>query len=243
MEQECARGEAGMKTIILNILCEGQTEELFVKKVLKPHLLSRGIVVKHRLLVTSKKKNAKGGIISYRQAKGDLCNWMKEVASHNSETHYFTTMFDYYALPDDFPGNEQPLSIIDAYTRVDRIERAFARDIDKENFIPYIQLHEFEALLFCDMEKLVCDYPDCKKELVRLSSILDEYNGNPELIDNSPETAPSKRIIKAIEGERKYHYNKPRSGSDAAAAIGISELTRQCRHFGNWITKLERISQ
>lgn len=82
-----------------------------------------------------------------------------------------------------------------------------------------------------------------KKELVRLSSVLNEYNGNPELIDNSPETAPSKRIIKAIEGERRYHYNKPRSGSDAAAAIGISELIRQCRHFGNWIAKLEKISQ
>ncbi len=61
-----------MKTFIINILCEGQTEERFVKEVLKPYFKSTGIVLKHRLLITSKKKNAYGGMLSYKQAKGDL---------------------------------------------------------------------------------------------------------------------------------------------------------------------------
>ncbi len=35
-----------MKLIILHIVCEGQTEESFVKKVLQPYLRSYGIVAK-----------------------------------------------------------------------------------------------------------------------------------------------------------------------------------------------------
>ena len=69
-----------MNTVILNVLCEGQTEEKFVKEVLKPYLNGFGIVVKSRLLATSRKKNANGGMISYQQAKKDLSMWMKEVA-------------------------------------------------------------------------------------------------------------------------------------------------------------------
>ena len=86
-----------MNTIILNILCEGQTEEKFVKEVLKPFFNGYGIVVKSRLLVTSRRKDATGGLFSYQQAKRDLGLWMREISRRNSETHYFTTMFDLYA--------------------------------------------------------------------------------------------------------------------------------------------------
>lgn len=68
-----------MITKIINVLCEGPTEDRFVAEVLKPHLMNLGIVTKHRLLMTSRKKNAYGGMISYSQAKGDLTKWMKEV--------------------------------------------------------------------------------------------------------------------------------------------------------------------
>ena len=96
-----------MNTSILNILCEGQTEERFVKDVLKPYFAIHGIVVKSRLLVTSRKKGTRGGMFSYTQAKNDLTRWMKEVEHRGSETHFFTTMFDFYALPDGFPNMVQ----------------------------------------------------------------------------------------------------------------------------------------
>lgn len=231
-----------MNTIILNILCEGQTEEKFVKEVLKPYLNGYGIVVKSRLLVTSRKKDASGGLISYQQAERDLKLWMREVSHRKSETHYFTTMFDLYALPEDFPGAIQSKSIADAYARVEHIENEFGSAIGSPNFIPYIQLHEFEALLFCDIEKLIIEYPKCHKEIERLKETLQSYNDNPELIDNSPETAPSKRIIKAIEGKQLYGYNKPRSGAIIAAAIGMPELMSQCSHFRNWIERINKIN-
>lgn len=229
-----------MNTVILNILCEGQTEEKFVNDVLKPYLQGDGIVVKSRLLVTSRKKDASGGLFSYKQAKKDLELWMREVSNRNSETHYFTTMFDLYALPDNFPGTIQSKSIADAYARVENIENAFGADINSSNFIPYIQLHEFEALLFCDIEKLSIDYPKCRKEIEKLKEALHSYQDNPELIDNSPETAPSKRIIKAIEGRGLYKYNKPISGARVAAAIGMPELLNHCLHFRKWIEKIRQ---
>lgn len=229
-----------MNTVILNILCEGQTEEKFAKEVLTPYFRDKNIVVKHRLLVTEKKKSARGGIISYQQAKGDLSRWMREVSGHNSETHYFTTMFDLYALPTDFPGYSQSQSITDAYAKVEQVEEHFKNDINVQNFIPYIQLHEFEALLFCDIEKLTADYPKCEKEIEKLKAVLKQYHGNPEMIDNGPQTAPSKRIKKAIEGKKLYKYNKPKSGTKMAAAIGMDKIKGMCKHFKDWIERIEK---
>lgn len=231
-----------MNTVILNVLCEGQTEEKFVKEVLKPYLNGFGIVVKSRLLATSRKKNANGGMISYQQAKKDLSMWMKEVAHRSSETHYFTTMFDFYALPDDFPGMQQSKTKNDAYLAVETVESAFGRDINSRSFIPYIQLHEFEALLFCDIEKLIIEYPKCSKEIENLENGLTKYDGNPELVNSSPKTAPSKRIIAVIEGNHRYKYNKPRSGAVVTSAIGLPVLMQKCRHFREWIEKIQSIN-
>ena len=227
-----------MNTIILNILCEGQTEEKFVKDVLKPYFMSQGIVVKSRLLVTSRKKGTRGGMFSYTQAKNDLTRWMKEVEHRGSETHFFTTMFDFYALPDKFPNMVQAASIADPYLRIATIEEAFKQDMDSDRFIPYIQLHEFEALMFCDISKLVIEYPNCSKAIESLEGVLSNYNGNPELINNSPDTAPSKRIIAAIEGKGKYKYNKPRSGAVVTASIGMDTLMSHCTHFREWIYQI-----
>lgn len=227
-----------MNITILNILCEGQTEEKFVKDVLKPYFSSLGIVVKSRLLITSKKKGMKGGLLSYDQAKNDLTLWMKEVSHRGSETHFFTTMFDFYALPDDFPNIVQSKSIVDPYLRIANVEEAFKMNIDADRFIPYIQLHEFEALMFCDITKLIIEYPKCSKEIESLGNVLVRYNCNPELINNSPETAPSKRIIAAIEGKQKYNYNKPRSGAVVTSAIGLPVLMQSCRHFREWIENI-----
>ena len=227
-----------MNTTILNILCEGQTEEKFVKDVLKPYFVSHGIVVKSRLLVTSRKKGTQGGMISYTQAKNDLTRWMKEAEHRSSETHFFTTMFDFYALPDEFPNMIQASSISDPYLRIANIEEAFKQDMDSDRFVPYIQLHEFEALMFCDITKLAIEYPKCVKEIESLKSVLAKYNGNPELINNSPETAPSKRIIAAIEGKRKYKYNKPRSGAIVTASIGLPTIMSLCTHFREWIYQI-----
>lgn len=231
-----------MKTVIINILCEGQTEERFVKEVLKPYFKSTGIVLKHRLLITSKKKDAYGGMLSYKQAKGDLMAWMSENKGRTSEIHYYTTMFDFYALPDDFPGFDDSSSISDPYVKVETLEKAFKDDVNHQKFIPYIQLHEFEALCFCDISKMKSLYPEAKKQIDQLAKVLDLYNGNPELINNSPQTAPSKRIVSNIEQSGKYRYNKPWAGVKVTGDIGIDVILKMCRHFREWIALLRSSS-
>jgi hypothetical protein len=143
-------------------------------------------------------------------------------------------MFDFYALPDDFPGYEEAGSIKEPYAHVNSLEKSFANAINDSRFIPYIQLHEFEALVFCGIDHLVKIYPKCKKSCEQLTTVL-QKSGNPELIDNGPTTAPSKRIIKAIEGEKKYRYNKPTTGKSVTKEIGIDVLRANCPHFNEWI--------
>ena len=148
-------------------------------------------------------------------------------------------MFDLYALPNDFPDYEAAKALGEPYKRVAALETAFAKAINDERFIPYIQLHEFEALLFCGIEHLAKRYPGCEGRCEQLRIDL-EKAGNPELINNSPNTAPSKRIIKAIDGDKKrhYNYNKPVTGKEVTKSVGIDGLRTQCKHFDEWIKKL-----
>ena len=91
-------------------------------------------------------------------------------------------------------------------------------------------------LLFCGIEHLAKRYPGCERRCEQLRKDLEKV-GNPELINKSSETAPSKRIIKAIEGDKKrhYNYNKPVTGKDVAKSVCIDGLRTQCKHFDEWV--------
>lgn len=230
-----------MKDKIIHVLCEGQTEQGFVEEVLRPYLQKQGVKsVKGILITTNKKKNARGGMLSYNHAVTDIGLLRQTKKDDEYARHIFTTMFDLYALPNDFPGYAVAQTIGDPYVRVNSLEADFAKDINDGRFIPYIQLHEFEALLFCGIAHIAKYYPGCDKRCKQLENDLLDAGGNPELINNGPSTAPSKRIIKAIEGDKKthYNYNKPVTGKNVAKQIGIETLRAKCRHFNDWIEKL-----
>lgn len=230
-----------MKSKIIHVLCEGQTEQGFVQDVLQPYLKAYRITsVKSILITTSKKKNAHGGMLTYSHAETDLNILMRKNTDGENERHVFTTMFDLYKLPNDFPGYNIAKNINDPYDCVKDLETHFSNAIADKRFIPYIQLHEFEALLFCGIEYLAKRYPNSKKQCEQLKKVLLEKDGNPELINDGESTAPSKRIIKAIEGETKkvYRYNKPKTGKDITKDIGIDVLRDKCKHFNEWIEKL-----
>lgn len=226
---------------IVHVLCEGQTEQGFVDDVLKPYLMLKGVTsVKSILVTTNKKKNVRGGLVSYQHALGDLSIMIKSNIDGEYERHIFTTMFDLYALPNDFPGYEESYSIVDKYSRVKSFERAFYNAVSCDRFVPYIQLHEYEALVFCGLDYLSQMYEGCESGLKRLKSDLLLVNNNPELINDRPDTAPSKRIIKAIEGDGRTHfiYDKPKAGKFVAQKVGIDELCKKCGHFNEWIVNL-----
>ena len=225
---------------ILHILCEGQTERDFAKKVLAPYLLPYNIAVHATLLVTNRKKEAEGGISNYAQVKRDLIILMKSNKDGDYEKHYYTTMFDLYALPPNFPGFESAKK--DSYNHVQNIETAFEKDVDNCHFIPYIQLHEFEALVICNPDKLKEIYPQAEKEISHMTDAWQNEAGkNPELVNTHYDKVPSRRLINCMQ--HKYKYNKVSSGIEVTQAIGIDDLRKKCAHFNKWINKLVEIGQ
>ncbi len=222
--------------IRLHFVVEGQTERDFVKDTLGPHFADHSISVYARCVETSRSRGRKfsGGIPNYHKTKRDIERWMKE--DQNSDAR-FTTMIDFYALPDDFPGYADAKKLHDdPYSRVGVLEDALRKDISDWRFVPYIQLHEFEALLFSDPDKFKVEFehPTGIKELIQIS----EKTCNPELINDK--TSPSKHIINEIAG---YDTKKASSGPIIAKKIGLTTLRKKCRHFSEWISELESLSQ
>lgn len=212
--------------IRLNIITEGHTEEQFVNKVLYPYLFGRDIIVTPRNLETG---------TNFQKLKFNIVQWLKE-----DRTAWLTTMIDLYGLNDEFPGyaenkHRQP------YNKVREIEAALKREIDllglsNYRFIPYYQLHEFEAYLFSNpgiMEVwLSLDY---EFQQGSFQQIRNSFR-TPEHINDSVETAPSKRIIQVVPS-----YSKVADGNLIAEDIGIDTIRRECSHFDEWLTRLENI--
>lgn len=99
-------------------------------------------------------------------------------------------------------------------------------------FFPYVVMHEFEGLLFSN-PKAFCDGIARPDLVSHFQNIRDQF-GSPEEINDSPDTAPSKRIIAAVPG-----YQKPLYGTLAALEIGLADMRGACPLFNSWVTKLE----
>jgi len=236
MGKKCYWGPVVKKFIRLHILAEGQTEERFVKDTLSEHLGKYQISTDVRSVYTSKDKNKfyRGGLVSYQKAKKDIQSWLREDSNTDAR---FTTMFDLYALPNDFPCYKELTSIKNPYQKVESIEYAMKEDINDLRFIPYIQLHEFETLVLANPGNLALEYFENSKGIQSLQAVLKEHKGNPELINENPDSAPSKRIIEVIP-----EYDKVNVGASIAGINGIEFLKQSCGHFRNWIEILEKLS-
>lgn len=222
----------------LNFVVEGQTEETFVNQVLRPHLAERRIWAYVRCVETSRKHGRKhrGGGRSYGLAKNDITRWLKEDQNPDAR---FTTMFDLYALPRNFPGYEAAGQVNDPRQRVEALESALKDDIDDWRFIPYVQLHEFEALLLADPQKMEVQFPGSDDGIRRLVETASHFE-SPEHIDDGRDTAPSKRISNMIP---EYYGQKASAGPLVAGYIGLAALRSKCEHFGEWLNRLESIEQ
>lgn len=217
-----------MKRLV--IVCEGPTEQEFVRDVLQPHFLPKDIYIQIPLI-----KKSGGGIVPWAVLKTQIENHLREGDS------FVTTLIDYYGIPDRFnyPGWQESKIIVDKSLRMDFLEQKMLADVDSalsHRFIPYIQLHEFEGLLFNNIQSFEHTFEAKEfRDKNELQSILNQYY-NPELINDNPNTAPSKRLMKLIEG-----YNKIIYGSILAETIGIKNIREKSPRFNNWIARLERL--
>lgn len=219
-------------------IVEGQTEQTFVRNHLATHLKAYGITM---WAVLSGKSGKHGGVRKWESARGDILRTLKQ-------GRYVTTMFDFYAMPDDWPGRVEagrlPWDKRGAHVETcisESIAKTVGDTFDNRQLIPYVQVHEFEALLFADVakmaESLVPVSPRHPVPLgVRLKEILD-HASQPEAINDSYETCPSRQITALVRA-----YRKPLHGPIIAGRIGLDVLRKACPHFGQWLGRLEALA-
>lgn len=227
--------------IYLNIISEGSTEEAFINNVLRSYFAPMGIYVYTRKILTGwnklDRRPAKGGLLKYAQFKKDIYRWIE--SDRGKVNTYYTSMVDLYQFPRDeeSPYKREIQQISNPFLKVKALEEAIGKDIDHPHFIPYVQLHEFEALLLADPERLVSLYPDKKTAVDRLQREI--LGMHPEEINEKPSSAPSKRIIKYIP---EYEGQKAQVAPLVVEDIGLLRLRERCSHFNDWITKLEGLT-
>lgn len=212
------------------VLVEGQTEELFINEVIAPRYAPRSVYFSAILVET--RRGHKGGLVSYAKVKPQIERVCKE---HHRAGAYVTTFFDLYALPVDFPHKQHPtyLALNDPYAKVQYLEQQLSADIAQPHFVPFIMLHEFEALLFVEPQRFA-DWTDAASIVQTITQISQSYD-SPELINDSPQTTPSKRILGLMPS-----YDKVVQGTCIAADIGLDRLRASCPHFDGWLRLLEQ---
>ncbi|HXR08153.1 MAG TPA: DUF4276 family protein [Candidatus Acidoferrum sp.] len=225
-----------MSWIRLYLTVEGETELRFAKETLFTHLAKFEVEVRARMIPTNRKLGTRGGALNFRRLKRNTAHLMKEDASPEAR---FSTMIDLYALPADYPGWKEAEKESKPADRVLELEKALAAELADSRFIPFLQLHEFEALLYCDLKQIQSRLEGTDKAIAHLQKEVACFSC-PEDINEGDTTAPSKRLIKHVP---RYEKLKGRIGPLAADAIGLPVLRMKCPHFGQWLTRLEELGQ
>lgn len=218
-----------MKRVI--IICEGETEKEFCNTILYPFFSKKGIFIQSPLI-----KKSMGGIVKWSELKTQITLHLK-----NDPSAYVTTLIDYYGLYSkyNFPKWDEAERQPDKNIRMEILEHGMKESIDDSigyRFIPYMQLHEFEGLLFNEIDIFHEQIP--AKELIGIAELKQIFNqySNPEMINNNRETSPSHRLERIILG-----YNKIVYGNILAEAIGLVKIRAKSPRFNEWLKKLEEL--
>lgn len=207
----------------LGVVVEGKTEEAFVRNVLAEYLQSYQLEVAPTIIGSANSRGDGGGNVNIDGLARDMVisSW------HND---FVTSLVDFYG----FTGKGE--------VTVDQLESQITHSIrervpDHPNFdifIPYVQMHEFEGLLFSNTSAFA-EINASEDSILRLEQIRNSFP-TPEDINDNSKTAPSKRLEDLL---RRYH--KPRHGNIVAEAIGIDKMREECPRFNEWLERLEAL--
>lgn len=215
------------------VIVEGKTEEIFITSLLAPYMAEKNIFMR---ATQASKPGQKGGDIRFERVKNDIGHHLKQ----RSDT-YVTTLIDYYGVR-EWPGihlvperasSRQISEIVNSETKR-KVVDLFSGEHAERRFIPYIAIHEFEALHFSDSKILADALQVSEAEIIEVLNRC----GDPEEINNSPETAPSKRLDKWCSNGR---FPKTTVGIAIVRSIGVSSLREKCPLFNAWLESLEAI--
>jgi hypothetical protein len=235
-EERHRRGAVDVKE--LYVFCEGHTEQAFCNQVLARQLDYLRSVAVHTIRVAfSRKKGVvhRGGVKRYEPLRRDILNKLK---GRRDKDVQFTSMLDLYGLPPDFPGKDQhirdpnnPMKYVEA------LETAFGQDIGDRRFVPHLQLHEYETLLYADLDAFAYAFENCERAVEQLKEEVKDFP-TIEHINDGQQTAPSKRIIRVLPA---YQGRKTTAGPDIAEYIGLTKLREKCPHFDEWVKAIEQL--
>jgi len=218
-----------MKRVI--IICEGETEKEFCNTILIPYFAKKEIYIQSPLI-----KKSMGGIVKWSELQKQITLHLK-----NDSSAIVTTLIDYYGLyrKYNFPMWDNAERNPNKNERMEILEQGMLESIEDSlrfRFIPYLQLHEFEGLLFNDIDVFYEQIPS--RELVGIEELTQTFQQytNPEMINNNKETSPSHRLERIILG-----YNKIVYGNILAEAIGLTKIKAKSPRFREWIKKIEKI--
>ena len=221
------------------VVCEGETEEEFVRDVLAPGFYGLGLYLEPQMVSTS--PGHRGGALNYDRVKMHLRNTLRQKSAP-----VVTTLFDLYKLDKRFPGYEQAMAAPVLGHRLDVLRHELHTDVvaaagcQPERFIPYIQPYEFEALLFSDVTVLTLVNPSwSKKSIERLVEIRVAAE-SPEHINDRPETKPAAHLERELKAPR---YSKRTHGPIAAQKIGLTKLEAECAFFARWLAQIRQLAQ
>ncbi len=209
------------------LLVEGQTEEAFVKELLDPHYARMNIFL--RPIIVSTSPGHRGGVVSYAKVRPQI----EKLCKQDADAHV-STLFDLYALPSDFPGKSNPVyaALASGPRKAEFLEAELERNIGHCNFIPNLLVHEFEALLFTKIDAFE-QWTDDNLGALRTA----RKTTPPEEINDSPQTAPSKRILDVMPS-----YQKTVHGPLIAIDIGLDAMRAACPHFDRWLKRIEGLA-
>lgn len=217
-----------MKRII--IVVEGQTEQEFVEQCLRPYMFARyGIPSLSARLIG--KPGHKGGDVRYSRLRVDLTILLHE------PNVVVSTFIDFFKLASDFPKADNCQQYSRTEDRIACLEQGLLEAIDVPLFIPYIQLHEFEALLFASGKGFEKYF---RAETCAKLAIISQRYPNPEDINNTE--PPSYRLISIVQQYEGFKYDKVTFGNILALEIGIEMMLATCPRFATWIDKLSQVA-
>lgn len=214
-------------------LVEGKTEQIFIQDIVSPYLVGKGIYITAILI---SKSGEKGGDVKFARVKNDI-----ELHLKQRQDTYLTLFVDFYGLKKDWPGLEEAKNQSTPSGKAEKINTATKRQVNnlfgdndaERRFIPYVAMHEFKAMLFSEPQELA---GQLHVEKFRIDKILLDCGGDPENIDDSPSTAPSKRL-EAMSSR----FKKTSTSIAIAKAIGLATIRNQCPIFNRWLTDIEKL--
>jgi len=218
------------------VICEGQTEEAFISRVLVPPLLANGLYLQGITVNTS--PGHKGGALSYDRLRRAVRN-----ALAGGDAVAVTTLIDLYRLDTGFPGFAVAAAQANLQARLHALEVAFHADIvafsgcDPARFVPHIQPHEFEALLFSDVQALATVEAGWSGAAAALAEVRAQA-ATPEDINQGHTTKPSSRLEALL---RSPGYRKLRHGPIAAERVGLNRMAMECPHFARWLAQIRTL--